>query len=253
VAHKLHGFDDLNIQVCSPLLLEQELTAEVRYPKHISSATAVPAWAYLDVVTPDNFDPVSALRAVSLPESTVGNNEVSTSYSSTSSLTSSSGTSMPTPLLSNNTSSETAAIIGGTIGGILGLCLIAILLLYLKRYASKRNESGTGLRHSRSDRGHGGPSQPPAMLQLEYLDSSPWSPPPPGSMPLGAVSPTSAQSLLLTHGYGDGGREGGSADYYHGSPSWSRTSGQVDLLGHSGSRSIGFVSFHTTHKRTITT
>jgi hypothetical protein len=108
----------------------------------------VPAWAYLDVVTPDHFDSVSAQLAASLTESTVGNNEVSGSVSTP--------TSQQTPLASetsavasvglnsnnsNNPSGNTPAIIGGTVGGVLGLGLIVALVVYLlKQDASNKSK-----------------------------------------------------------------------------------------------------------------
>jgi len=122
--------------------------AEDRYPNHINNATAVPAWAYLDVVTPDQFQISVAKQIVVLgsPESTVGNNEVSTSSStssstSTSSLTASSQPSTTAPVVlnsspnsnSNSNSSNTPAIIGGSVGGVVGLGLLVALVLYLRK------------------------------------------------------------------------------------------------------------------------
>jgi len=121
--------------------------AEDRYPNHINNATAVPAWAYLDVVTADQFQLSGARQIAALrsPESTVGNNEVPTpsstsSSTSTSPLTDTSSQPSTTALVvlnsSSNTStntSNTPAIIGGSVGGVVGLGLLVALVLYLRK------------------------------------------------------------------------------------------------------------------------
>lgn len=122
---------------------------EVRHPNRISSDTAVPAWAYLDVVTGDKFDPASAQQAVNLPESTVGNE--ASAFSSTPS----SSTSFETPTLApggpNNQSNHTPAIVGGTVGGLFGLSIIVLLILYyLKQGSSKRVKSQFSLPTTRA-------------------------------------------------------------------------------------------------------
>lgn len=113
------------------------MTLEVRYPNSIGLDTAVPGWAYLDVVTGDKFDPASAQQAVNLPESTVGS-EAST-FSSTPSSSTSFETSTLAPEGPNNKSNNTPAIIGGAVGGLFGLSIIVLLILYyLKQGSSKR-------------------------------------------------------------------------------------------------------------------
>src|SRR5258706_1246874 len=225
MVHKLHQFSGLNIQVCPPLLLSlilrQELTEKHRYMSHISSETTVPAWAYLDVVTTDRFEAVSASQAVNLPESTIGNNEMSTPSSTSPSISSETSTSTK--------SIDTAAMIGIAVGSTLGLGLIVALVVYiLKRgrprlplsaFARKRAtpnmETTEGLRSTarhpnillpsgQSSVAHEQEGQPlpPTVSQFDHMTVSPWSPPPTSSTPSRPMSPTSAQSLLSAHNYG---------------------------------------------------
>ncbi len=249
--------------------------AEDRYPNHIN--TPVPAWAYLDVVTPDGFDLASArqLLALGLPESTFGNNEVSTS-SSTSPSTATQASSTA-PVRSNN-SSNTPAIIGGTVGGVIGVGLLAALVLYIRkrdennkskrqapsaafaranatpdvaaaagfrsasRQANHPLTSATSVGNGGSNHGHRGASP---VFQLGYSNGTPWTPPPPSGTPTGAASPMSAESLVSTHNYGGGSRLGGSSIDY---PNSSSGHGTGNLLGHSGSiSSMRCVPFHATY------
>ena len=115
--------------------------AEHRYPNHINSATAVPAWAYLDVVTPDQFllSGARRLAVAGLPESTVGNNEVSTSSSTSPLTTTQASTTTPvglnssSPSNSSGPSNNTYTLIGVAVGGIIGASLLAGLVLYLRQ------------------------------------------------------------------------------------------------------------------------
>ena len=115
------------------LTRRQVLTTANRYPNQINASTAVPAWAYLDVVTADTFDPVRAKQAANLPESTVGN--IVSTFSSTSLLTVPTGTST---LTSNDQTNKTLAVVGGSVGGVLGLGLIVLLILYLRTRGANR-------------------------------------------------------------------------------------------------------------------
>ena len=245
--HRLPRFNALNIQVCPPLLLSviirQELTAEERYPNNISSATAVPAWAYLDVVTMDIFDPTSAIQAVSLPESTAANNKPSTSSSVSSSQTS-------TPA-SRNVLIDTSVIIGITVGSTLGVILIAALILYLLRKENRQSPSSAFARtrttpsmgaaaagfrsasrhpstlvsggYSSWDHGRKGPALPPAVFQFDHKNGIPWSPPLSSSSPPRAISSTSAQSLLSTDSHGSRYTHSDDGIDYHNLPSGPET------------------------------
>lgn len=206
----------------------QELTAEQRYPNNISPAVAVPAWAYLDVVTTDIFDPMSAIQALSLPESTTGNNEMPTTLTSTSI----SSTQTLTPAWSN-AFLETSVIIGLTAGCTLGVILTAALILYLLRkerrdarkspslaFAKARTTPSMGVaaagfrsaqRHpstlfsggySSWDHGRKGPALPPTASLFDHKDGIPWSPSPPSTSPPITIRSTSAQSLVSTQSHG---------------------------------------------------
>ena len=192
------------------LILRQELTSEDRYPNNISSATAVPAWAYLDVVTADTFSPVNASRDVGSPESTVGNYDTSKPSSTSSSISST----------STNQSNGTAIIIGVTVGGLIGLIITAVVIFYLvKRHKGRLSSAGTSAAPSMAAAGLvSAPQHPSTLLSSAHSNSnqgqsepslpsqfghngSPWSPPPPSSTPPRTISPMSAQSLLSTHNY----------------------------------------------------
>ena len=254
--------------------------AEHRYPNHINSATAVPAWAYLDVVTPDQFllSGARRLAVAGLPESTVGNNEVSTSSSTSPLTTTQASTTAPVGLNSSSSSNNTSAIIGGTVGGVLGVGVLVALVLYLRkrdenhkgkrqapsaafsraiaspdvaaaagfrsasRQANHPRPSGASLGHGSSNHGHRGASP---VFQLGYSNGAPWTPPPPSGTPTGAASPMSAESLVSTHNYGGGSRLGGSSIDY---PNSSVGHGTGNLLGHSGSiSSMRCVHFHAAY------
>ncbi|PVF97712.1 hypothetical protein CPB86DRAFT_775143 [Serendipita vermifera] len=111
------------------------------YPRSISTATSVPAWAYLDVVTQDRFNATLAQQAATLPESTAISSQGSTSStlpssSDTSTSTPSSPVTSDTPASSKH--NNTPAIVGGAVGGIVGLGLIICLIIFLfKRNAKK--------------------------------------------------------------------------------------------------------------------
>ena len=108
--------------MCPPLLLslifKQELTSEDRYPNPINQATAVPEWAYFDVVTADTFNIVNASLSSNLHESTVGNVPTSTVPTSTALIS-------PT---SSNRGPDTSLIKSVTIGGVIGLILLIVLV-----------------------------------------------------------------------------------------------------------------------------
>ena len=269
----MHRCNDLDIQVCGVSSCDRlvgkwnwELTAEGRYPNNISPATAVPAWAYLDVVAADKFDLQSAVRLVNSTMSTSSSSSATPSATST-------GTLLPASVQSRT--NNTPAIIGGTVGGVLGLGLVVALVLCLRRQdggkksrhqppsaafaratatpdvaaaagfrsASRQATSGATTisggsnSHSNSNHGHGhGHRGPSPVFQLGYASGAPWSPPPPCATPSGAVSPLSAQSLLSMHNYGSGvGRLGGTSLDYPNSSSTGH--GTTEPLMHSGSTS----------------
>ncbi|KAK7690894.1 hypothetical protein QCA50_005996 [Cerrena zonata] len=97
------------------------------YPQNISSGTAIPAWAYLDVVSPDTFNltGAKALDSTDPPDSTAIPGPTS----------SVSGSSQGSSHKSN-----AGAIAGGVVGGILGLIVIAgVIWWFLRRKRVDRN------------------------------------------------------------------------------------------------------------------
>ena len=231
-----------------------------RYPKDIIFTTAVPAWAYLDVVATDKFNPEMATQAVYLPESTVGNNEgsitSSTASFSTSPLTPSSETLRP---MSNFKSSHIPAIIGGTLGSILGLGLIILCLLKGSKrqslsvaFGRTRGAPRTASQHAKvlplsgcnsPNYRQRGPSPLPAGFHIMYSNGTPWSPPLPSITPAGATSLMGSQSLLSTQNHDSHSRRGGST-----------SSGLIDMPANSSSiGSTPCVAFSAAHKLIIAT
>jgi hypothetical protein len=177
----------------------QELTKKDRYPNDISPDTAVPAWAYLDVVTTDKFEAVSASQGVDLPESTIGNNPMSTSPPLTSS--------------SNNKSLNTAAIIGITVGSTVVLVLIGVLSWLHKKgklqvplsvFADMRL-TPRAARHpnillpNSPNPDERGPLPSLAAFRLGNNNATPFSPPLRSNTPLRVMTPMSVQSPLSTN------------------------------------------------------
>jgi len=92
-----------------------------KYIGEIPSGTSIPAWAYLDVVSLDRFDPYRAEQAAGLPESSA------TSFRPT-------GTALSatTPTPTDNPSkkkSNVGPIVGGVVGGLVGLGLIVAFIV----------------------------------------------------------------------------------------------------------------------------
>ncbi|KAG1746108.1 hypothetical protein EDB19DRAFT_1690368 [Suillus lakei] len=102
------------------------------YPTTIPTGTAVPNWAYLDVVTGNVFNATAAQLNGDLPES---NATVPLSTTSTPTSTTSTGSSMST-----SKSSNVGATVGGVVGGIAGVGAIAGLAawFFIRRRRSRR-------------------------------------------------------------------------------------------------------------------
>ncbi|KAF9218335.1 hypothetical protein BS17DRAFT_87075 [Gyrodon lividus] len=108
------------------------------FPVDIPSGTAVPAWAYQDVVTSDMFNATLADTTGDNPESSAtrvqstGSAVATTTGGAVSaSLTSlPSVTSTPSATPTSSKSSNTGAIAGGVVGGIVGLAVIAGVITY---------------------------------------------------------------------------------------------------------------------------
>ncbi|KAM5532628.1 hypothetical protein V8D89_013672 [Ganoderma adspersum] len=139
------------------------------YPMGIQPGTAVPAWAYLDVVKADRFNETAArlVAAANAPESTAVSSSSSASTTITATFSTDSATSQSA--VTNTTSSQLTAtgvgaavgsnsnhsdskgpLVGGVVGGVLGLLLIAALVFYILL----RHRRLTGAAHTQPDSGN---------------------------------------------------------------------------------------------------
>ena len=116
------------------------ITSIASYPRAIPGATAVPAWAYINIVAEDRFNATEALALAGGAETSSG---ASTSIAaSTSSPPASSASSSTSPTSTDNggapqSNTNTGAIVGGTVGGVVGLGLILCLAIFLLKRHSK--------------------------------------------------------------------------------------------------------------------
>jgi len=105
----------------------------------IPLGTSVPAWAYLDVISKDIFDPVAAQGDSNAPESSATSYKpTGTAPSSQPSTQPSTQTSTPTNAASKKT--DIAPIVGGVVGGALGLLLLVVIVatIYVTRRRRQR-------------------------------------------------------------------------------------------------------------------
>jgi hypothetical protein len=175
------------------------ITSIASYPSAIPGTTAVPAWAYINIVAEDRFNATEALALVGGAESSAGGSTstaastssppASSTPSSTSSSTSSTSTDSGVAAQSNT---NTGAIAGGTVGGIVGLGVIICLAIFLMKRQSKNfDPAAVGFRRSPLNNGltgdysHGVPNIDQGemgsnnVVGVDY-GGSPWSPPPTG-------------------------------------------------------------------------
>ncbi|KAH9853692.1 hypothetical protein C2E23DRAFT_820236 [Lenzites betulinus] len=144
------------------------------YPEDINSGTAVPAWAYIDVRTVDDFSPVQAQAVASegLPESTaLSSGSTATSVRSASAIISGSATGAPRSTTtssgsgsnsgsnsgsgsgsgsgddttSTKKSTNIAPIVGGVVGGVVGAIVIGLALwFFVRRRRNATRNAPTG-------------------------------------------------------------------------------------------------------------
>ncbi|PIL36659.1 hypothetical protein GSI_00348 [Ganoderma sinense ZZ0214-1] len=137
------------------------------YPMAIQPGTAVPAWAYLDVVKVDRFNETAArlVAAANVPESTAVSSSSSTSTTTTITFSTTSATSQSTTITTSSQPSTTGLggaagsgsnhsdskgpLVGGIVGGVLGLLLISALVFYILL----RHCRLTGATHAQPDSG----------------------------------------------------------------------------------------------------
>ena len=132
-------------------------TYDYRFPKPIPAGTAIPAWAFIDVVTTDTFN-VTAAEDVSLQNKTeIGPTtaDVTSSTGSTTTPTSTASTAPATPTSSGGqgagtfgnaaetaTKSNVGPIVGGVVGGLFGVALVlAAAFWYRRRRAVQRGRA----------------------------------------------------------------------------------------------------------------
>ncbi|KAI0717149.1 hypothetical protein C8Q76DRAFT_726742 [Earliella scabrosa] len=138
---------------CPPTILKGAV-----YPKDIPPETAIPAWAYVDLVG-DRWDEAaaSALAVQDLPESTHSATPSSTTFTSSSTTSASTSPSGMAPSQSDGSSSANSGsgpskstvglAVGGAIGGlaVLGLAGVAVLLYLRHRRDSRRQPTFGGV------------------------------------------------------------------------------------------------------------
>ena len=118
-----------------------------RFPETIPVGTAVPAWAYLDVTTSNDWNLTTAKNYAAQNKTEITNPSSTSSTSSTSMSSTSSGSASPTattaPTTHTSKKTNVGAIVGGVVGGVCGavLLLLALLFWYRRRKAQRRPPS----------------------------------------------------------------------------------------------------------------
>ncbi|CAL1716288.1 unnamed protein product [Somion occarium] len=178
------------------------------YPHDIPVGTSIPAWAYLDVSLPDNFNltGAQALADTHPPESTAVGAPTSVVSVSPTASGSASGSGAPnvTPSVgSSNGSASTSgggtnvgAIVGGVIGGVIGLALIVGAVWWFMR--RRRHTKAHAPASSQFDISGQQPITPFNEKQQQPLLSSPvpqmgMSPPPFAPQPVPTPPPTAGK------------------------------------------------------------
>ncbi|KAF9246138.1 hypothetical protein BU15DRAFT_70254 [Melanogaster broomeanus] len=176
------------------------------FPMDIPSGTAVPAWAYQDVITSDMFNTTLAELTGDNPESTATHVQSTGTLAATSAssvpatltsvpLVSSTPTPTPTSTTTSSNNSNTGAIAGGVVGGVVGVAAIAGVIAYLV-IRNKRSQTppsaqftdpATAASYTNSMYGSTNPFVPPPaqMTQPRLYDPSD-----PTTFPTSPVSPT---------------------------------------------------------------
>ncbi|PIL35297.1 hypothetical protein GSI_02022 [Ganoderma sinense ZZ0214-1] len=161
---------------CTKKYKIQRKVTGCNYPEPIPDETAIPKWAFLDVISNSNFDVDAAesVAAQGLPDVTTETSSVSTSTTPSSRTTASStpasdkfqnisqtGTQMGAAL-SQQSDKNVGVIVGGVIGTLIGLLLVGALVLYIilrhRRQASRESQSLSS-------------SQTPAVRELGSLET----------------------------------------------------------------------------------
>jgi len=133
-------------------------TLYMGYTENIPAATAVPAWAYLDVMTVDQFNVTAAqaMASTNPPEST-GAAKATASGSSTPS-----GAASPSH---TSKSSNVGPIVGGVVGGVVGLGLVATVAAIFLIRRRRRLHTAPSAAYGGFIHGHIQPFHSPPMYQ----------------------------------------------------------------------------------------
>jgi len=117
------------------------------FPNPIPPGTAVPGWAYLDVVGTDEFDPAVAQQLAQLPESTAEAGSPTAAappQAAPSGSNTNSGGGYNAPA-GGKKKSNAGPIAGGVVGGVVVIALIALLVFFLVRRKNKKRDSAGGV------------------------------------------------------------------------------------------------------------
>ncbi|KAG2153719.1 uncharacterized protein EDB93DRAFT_1248627 [Suillus bovinus] len=176
------------------------------YPTIIPTGTAVPNWAYLDVVTSNIFNATAAQLDGDLPESNATTPLSTASASTTSAFTTSvskltTSTESSTP---NSKSSNVGATAGGVVGGIVAVGVIAGLAtwFFIRRRRSHRTAS--------ADFSQPQMTQPPRI----YDPADPSTFPPPLYSTIQTTASSTNQESANSQGFSQQSRPG----QYNGTP-----------------------------------
>ncbi|KIJ16760.1 hypothetical protein PAXINDRAFT_168244 [Paxillus involutus ATCC 200175] len=196
------------------------------FPVDIPSGTAIPAWAYQNVVTSDLFNATLAETTGDNPESTATHVQSTGSAVTSTSAVSASLTGSPSVIAtptstSSSSKSNTGAIAGGVVGGVIALAAIVGVISYLalkkkrSRVAPSAQFADPAAAASYNQSMHTNPFTPSSTETQQRL----YDPSDPSTFPTSPSSPT----MLTTpsHNYqsslsypGQTGRPGG----YSGAP-----------------------------------
>jgi len=163
------------------------------YPNPIPDGTRVPYWAYLDVVTGDNWDLTAAQSAGDSPEAT----PIAPSTIQPSSTASAAPQSSSSSSSTQKKSSHAGQIAGGVVGGIVGATLLIGFILWYRRRRRQQSSPFAG-----KEEAVGMPEPDTPMSIGKYYDPSD-----PTTFPRPFASPVDSATVIQTtpnseHGHG---------------------------------------------------
>lgn len=124
----------------SPWCFFTDTTSKPRFPRPIPPGTSVPAWAYMDVTTSNQWTPTAA-QAFKANNGSEFSNTASSSSASSSSPTGGSSPSATSAAPSGSSKkTDVGAIVGGVVGGVGGVAIVAFLLWF---WMSRRQRGPT--------------------------------------------------------------------------------------------------------------